>query len=304
MKRILGFVAGAMLMAGAVYAATTIAQTYRNAGNGQPFYGRSDGLFADATHKILKFVDAGKTSAVRDAAAQYFDFTTLTDQAQPGNTFQFDGTAYDGTADVLNIFTMPDGARFGVVAIVGQTLGPDPAAGYLDMALDQTDNDGWEMVEGIPLTSGRPLKIGTDPAFYTCLDFSIADGNGTDDFHVGFRRAEVVNGTVDNYLDMATLSIVTVANPALIQIETILNNGATTTTSTTNTIADGVRTKWCVYVSAAGVVTYTIDGAAPTATASFTFDTGDPVVPFIQLLQANAAQTGAVKLYSWEVNFQ
>jgi hypothetical protein len=58
-----------------------------------------------------------------------------------------------------------------------------------------------------------------------------------------------------------------------------------------------------VYVSAAGVVTYKIDDAAPTATAAFTFDSGDVVVPFFHLLH-DATTPGAVYLQSWECGLQ
>jgi hypothetical protein len=135
------------------------------------------------------------------------------------------------------------------------------------------------------------------------LKFAIEDVSGTDDFHFGFRRAETATAVFDDYSDTAGLAIVTSANPALIQIETIDDKAATTTTSTTDTLADATTTTWCVLVSSAGAVTYTIDGVAPSTTAAFTFDDGDPVIPFVHYLQA-ADLTGEIDLFEWEVNYQ
>jgi hypothetical protein len=56
------------------------------------------------------------------------------------------------------------------------------------------------------------------------------------------------------------------------KIETIDDNNATTTTDTTDNASDGTDHTIEVRVSAAGVVTYLIDGVAPTTTAAFTID--------------------------------
>jgi hypothetical protein len=89
-----------------------------------------------------------------------------------------------------------------------------------------------------------------------------------------------------------------------IEIETILNGGATTTTDTTDNWANDGEHTLEIYVSAAGVVTYKIDGVAPTVTAAFTFDPAEVVVPFFFMLHATASQAGAVLLESWEVGLQ
>lgn len=64
-----------------------------------------------------------------------------------------------------------------------------------------------------------------------------------------------------------------------------------------------------ILVSAAGVVTYLHDAAtpgtllAPTVTAAFTFDPGDPVIPFFRFL-THGDIPGVVKLINWEVGYQ
>lgn len=200
-------------------------------------------------------------------------------------TLQLDGTAEDGTADVHNVIYVGNGHKINYVPIVAQTAVIAMTANGLNIGLDQTANDGAELYAGVNGASGRGAIIGTTGAFKASLTFQIADVSGTDDFHFGFRRAETVNATFDNYLDVASIGIVTSADPAAIQLETILNNGATTTTDTTDTLADGTSVKFTVLVSAAGVVTYLIDGVAPSTTAAFTFDDGDLVIPFIQFIQ-------------------
>lgn len=222
---------------------------------------------------------------------------------------QHDGTVYDGTAGAINDIYTGDGNMFLWFPIVGQTLLPVMSATGLNIGADQVDNDGAEIFAGVMGASGRQFIVGTDPAVKFCAAVTIADVSGTDEFHVGWRRpnapangAAIARATFDDYTDLASIGIVTAASPAAIQIETILNNAATTTTDTTNTVADGVSKRYCVLVSAAGVVTYTNDGAAPTTTAAFTFDDGDPIIPFIHYLHATTTP-GAITITEWEVAY-
>lgn len=178
-------------------------------------------------------------------------------------------------------------------------LYPTRAATGLDLNMDQTDNDGIELGNGILEGSRGSFKIGTDAAFYGKFKFSIADVSGTDDCAFGFRKAADYAANIDDNTDQAALNVIS----GDIKIETILNNAATTVTDTTDNWADGETHTLEVYVSAAGVVTYKIDGRAPTVTAAFTFDDGDVVVPFFFFLNA-ADVAGAVVAIEWEVDFQ
>lgn len=223
--------------------------------------------------------------------------------------FQSDGTVYDGTAGVINYIYTGNGNMFLWFPIVGQTLLPVMSATGLNIGADQTDNDGAEIFAGLMGASGRPIIVGTDPAVKFCASVTIADVSGTDDFHVGWRRPQnaaasqtIALATFDDYVDLASIGIVTAASPAAIQLETINDNAATTTTDTTDTVADGVNKKYCVFVSAAGAVTYTNDGAAPTTTAAYTFDDGDMIIPFIHYLHATTSP-GAITITEWEVAF-
>jgi hypothetical protein len=178
-------------------------------------------------------------------------------------------------------------------------LFPQKAATGLDISMDQTDNDGVELTNGIVEGCRGAFKIGTDKAFYAKCKFSIVDVSGTDDCAFGFRKAADYTANIDDYTDFACLNVIS----GDIKIETALNNAATTTTDTTDNWADGETHTLEVYVSAAGVVTYQIDGEAPTTTAAFTFDDADVVVPFFYFLHATDV-AGAVTLLEWEVDFQ
>lgn len=174
-------------------------------------------------------------------------------------------------------------------------LAPVLTATGLDINMDQTDNDGVELSMGITAKSRHSFIIGTDGPFKFRVKFKIADVSGTDDCAIGFRKAAAYAANIDDYTDMAVLNVISGA----INIETIDDNAATTTTDTTDTWADGETHELQVNVSAAGVVTYKIDGVAPTTTAAFTFDNGDTVVPFMFFLNATDV-AGAVELIEWE----
>ena len=126
-------------------------------------------------------------------------------------------------------------------------------------------------------------------AFSAELTFSIEDVSGTDDCAFGFAKVEAHAAAIDNRDEMAVLNVIS----GDINIETILNNGATTTTDTTDNWADTATHSLKVAVDIAGAVTYKIDGNDPTTTAAFSFDIGEVVTPSFYMLQAGDL-TGAV----------
>jgi hypothetical protein len=211
-----------------------------------------------------------------------------------------DATAASGATGATNVMLFPEAAFEYHIKGAGQTiLVPVATATGLDISLDQTDDEGVEVSQGILARSRGAFTIGTDTAFFARCRFKIADVSGTDDCAFGFRKAAAYQANIDDYTDMAVLNVIA----GDIKIETILNNGATSTTDTTDNWADGETHELQVLVSAGGVVTYRIDGAAPTQTAAFTFDTGDVVVPFCFFLHTTDL-AGAVELIEWEVGFQ
>lgn len=207
------------------------------------------------------------------------------------------GGAASGTGNANN-FLMISGNTFEYVPKGTQTIIiPVRTAAGLNVGMDQTDNDGVEITNGMAVgVAKKVFTVGTDPAFFFRCKFSIATVAGTDDCAVGFRKAEADQANLDDYDEMAALNVIS----GNITIETILNNAATSSTDTTDNWADAATHTLEVRVSYGGVVTFLIDGKAPTVTAAFTFDAGEVVVPFFFMLQANAAQTGAVILKEWE----
>lgn len=264
-----------------------------------------EGNIAYALDTNTSYLRSGSTWLPLDPQSMEV-FETFGEGASKGlATLRFDGAAFSGATGVLHHAYLGGGNVLGYASLgAGQTLDLAMTATGLDISGDEVDNEGYEVIVGLAGTSGRPAIIGTDPAFKFCVTATIATPNGTDDFQIGLRRPDVVNADFDNYLDAAAFSINTAATPAALKLETILNNAATTTTDTTQTWNGTTAKKFCLFVAGAGAVTYTNDGAAPTTTAAFTFDDGDPVVGFVRTLQATAAQTGAVTLTELELAYQ
>jgi predicted RecA/RadA family phage recombinase len=209
------------------------------------------------------------------------------------------GGAASGTNGDVNVAALEDNV-FEYFMIGTQTiLGPSISADGLLCSLDLTNNDGVEYSQGITARSRAAFVIGTSPAFYLKVGLKVADVSGSDICAVGFRKTQAYQAAFADYTDKATLN----KNSGDIYVTTALNNGEDSATDTQDKWADGESHVLEVYVSAAGVTTFKIDGAAPTATAAFTFDTGDVVVPFLHLLH-DATTPGAVHLTHWECGLQ
>ena len=235
---------------------------------------------------------------------QYMDFTSI-------------GSGPLAAADKLADDSFPKGAATGATGdenvlmfnngdtlyhhVLGtQTLiTPNIVAAGLDIAQDLTNNDGMELCGAPSSGTGIEFTVGTDAAFYFSCAITITDVSGTDDFAIGFRKVEAFQAAVDNYDEMAAFNVIS----GDIKLETILNGAATTTTDTTDNWADAASKTLKVLVSAAGVVTYTIDGSAPTTTASFTFDNGEVVTPFVYLVHDSDVAEATI-ITAWDVGFQ
>ena len=211
---------------------------------------------------------------------------------QPVTVAVLGAGAGSGTTGAVNLVQLGSHTFELHVKGAGQTiLGPVRTATGLNVSLDQTDDEGCELTLGILSRGPVVFTAGTSGAFSASLKLKVADVSGTDDCAFGFRKAEAYQANVDDYDEMAALNVIS----GDIKIETILNAGATTTTDTTNDLADGGTVTLKVKVSAARAVTYLIDGVAPTVTAAFTFDSGEVLVPFFFFLHA-ADVAGAVEL--------
>lgn len=293
---------GAVTLASAVVLAANTQvspSAFKAAGKTGHVYGRSDGVFQEENSKAPYSIENGQPGQPLAVGYRetfpYGDGKGVT-QLDSGNG----GACEANTTTVPCLATFGSGVKLAWFPAVTATLALDMDASGLDISSDVVDNDGLEVAGGILGASGRPFIIGDDPAFYFCATIFVDDVSGTDDLHVGFRRPSAFTAVFDDYLDLASIGLVGATGD--IQIETILNNAATTTTDTTNNMADDETKKFCVNVSGAGVVTYTIDGSAPLATAAFTFDDGDPVIPFVHYLHATTTPDELI-LSLWEVGY-
>jgi hypothetical protein len=219
------------------------------------------------------------------------------------------GAAFAGTTAALHHLYMPQGTILAVFPLgAGQTLAPAIVATGLDIGGDQTSTEGYEIASHCFGAQGRPFIIGRDPTFYMQATVLITDASGVNPMLIGFRRAGAVNGTLKSYADYAGIGCDTAANPMLLKTITEKNGAGDTSTSTTQTLADARALTVRVTVSDAGVVTFAHDAgtlgtlAAPTVTQAFTFDTGDPVIPFIHFLNA-ADLCDAFVIESLEVGY-
>ena len=193
----------------------------------------------------------------------------------------------DGTAGDRTIHSYADGLSMTFYPVVGQAIdAPVPATTGMNYAYDQVDDDGFQLVMSDSVCKGREgvdrFTVGRQ-AFSAELEFSIGDVSGSDDTFFGFAKVDVHRPAIDDCDEMAGLNVIS----GDITIETVLNNGTTTSTDTTDNWADGEVHSLKVAVDKEGAVTYKIDGAAPTTTAAFSFDIGEVVTPTLYVLQAS-----------------
>jgi hypothetical protein len=173
----------------------------------------------------------------------------------------------------------------------------------LDIGMDQTAGDGIELTHGILSRSPVAFVVGTDPAFYVSATLKVADASGANPLLIGLRKAEAYQATVAAYADYAMIGIIGTVNPNTIFTTTEAAGGGSVSTDTTMTWADAAVKQLKVKVSAAGVVTYEVNNAAPTVVAAFSFTAGDVVIPSLFFLHA-ADLAGLVEISNWEAGLQ
>lgn len=217
------------------------------------------------------------------------------------------GLAAATTDNTTNVFVAPGGVG---IEIRNEQTNSDVMPLYVvdanctngwQIPNDNADNDGIEMSLGIEANAASryAYKIGTDPAFKLLVKFGIPDVSDYDLAMIGFRKAAAYGDAINDpattfgsavvYTDVACLNV----NAGNIYTITGKNQtgggtGTFTATDTTDNWADDAVKTLGVHVSA-GVVTFTIDGAAPTVTQAFTFDDGDVVIPFLLFTKGAAA---------------
>ena len=198
---------------------------------------------------------------------------------------QSDGSIFSGATGEINQWGFRCGNTLAVHAIGTQTLlAPALNAAGLDVSGDQANNDGWAMrgrsVASLGALNKDYFTVGTSPAFFFKVKFSIADVSGIDDLRCGFAKVEAHNADPNALDELAAMHVVS----GDIKTTTIINNASTVTTDLTapssGDWADGATHTFKILVSAAGVVTYELDDTAPTGAVAYTFDDGEVVTPY------------------------
>ena len=211
-----------------------------------------------------------------------------------------------GTTGATNLLGMQNGIILEQFILgAGQTIiKPVMTSTGLLISGDLTATEGFEYNFGAARNNNPfAFTIGTSAAFYLTIALNLADVSGGDPYMIGFRKTEANNATLADYTDYALIGMNNGVSSTAISLLTELNAGGQVTTNTTDAWADGTTKTLRVLVSDAGVVTYTIDGIAPSVTAAFTFDNGDVVTPLIRITH-HATAPGAVNLVSWACGFQ
>ncbi len=194
-----------------------------------------------------------------------------------------------GTTGAENVMTTDAATYEYHVLGAGQTiLFPTfNSAKGVDIVQDLISTEGSEVSLGIDARSRGAFTVGTDECYFK-VQLELTDVSGISDCFVGFREQEAYNADHEVYENIAGFNI----QVGVINIQTIVNDGATVTTDTTETdwIDDAVHTLE-VRVDRSGVVTFFYDDVVPTVTSpTFTLTDGDVIMPCIyQLLGANAA---------------
>lgn len=197
----------------------------------------------------------------------------------------------DATANLM----LQDGVTFEYQNIGTQTiLSPVWSSSGLNIGRDQTDNEGTELTQGITSRAKHAYTVGTDAAVFAEVTLTVADVSGTDDLCFGWRKAEAYQAAVDDYDEAAFFNV----NAGTIEVETILNNGTTTTTDSGETLADAGSVTLRVEVDANRYVWFYVDGTKLNI-ARFQFDDGEVIVPFLYFINATDL-AGAVTLTSWK----
>jgi hypothetical protein len=175
------------------------------------------------------------------------------------------------------------------------------------IVLDAADNDGLTLDLGygaagaVDARSRGVFTVGTDEAFFVRVKLMVADVSDADQIFVGFVvGGHPVDGLLDTYTDYAGLNI----DNGDIKVETRLNSGTAGAVDTTQNVIDHASSTdnavtLEVRVSAGGVCTFLVNGAAPTTDVTgFEFD--DDAVNAVVTVLNDAAGDPGVEILEWE----
>lgn len=215
-----------------------------------------------------------------EAARQDVNIADTFAQALTASAYTQAGAAYTGaTAETIGFDSGRAPYEWHQAAVaVAAVIAPYQSTDGLVMK-PVADGDAFELTNGTTSLSRCARTVGTSKAFYAQATFKIPDISGITELWFGWRKAEAYQADSDNYDELASLNIGLGAT-GRINITTILNNAATSTTNTALTaLVDGDSVTLRVEVDALGRCTFKVNGTATTV-AAFKFDSGEVVVPF------------------------
>lgn len=217
------------------------------------------------------------------------------------------GAAPSGTDTDVNLMYMQDGCimecyNIGTKTIIAPRM--DATAGLL-ISLDLTDNEGAEYNFGARNNAKHAYTIGSDAAFFMEAQVYAADLSGLEPFMLGFRKVAANNSDYTTYTDLYAIGLNNATSATNVAIFDNLNGAGVSITNTGDawTGGDGGTVTLKILVSAAGVCTATIDGAAPSTPVAMTFDNADVVMPFIHFLH-DTTTPGNIGLKTLKIGYQ
>lgn len=216
------------------------------------------------------------------------------------------GVAPTGATGDINLMYLQDGSLMEQFILgAGQTIiAPRMSANGLNIALDLVDNEGAEYNFGARAGAKHAYTIGTSAAFFLEAQIYVADLSGCEPLWLGFRKVQANDADYTLYTDFYTIGLNNATSATAVSLGSQVNTGGVTLQSSTDAWGgDGSIQTLRVLVSAAGVVTATISGAAPSAPLAFTFDNADVVMPFIHFLH-DTTTPGEISLLSFKCGFQ
>ncbi len=219
------------------------------------------------------------------------------------------------TTDDLECFHLFGGSAFPLetkwTAANSDIIFTKTATGFV-IPNDNADDDGIEFSFGKDANSPCAFTVGTSPAFYVKATFTIPDVSDYDVAAIGFRNdgsyldvddPADLNTTTPLYDDFALINV----NAGDFRTYT-QDDGATATDTdiTTSTWLDTEAHTLMVKVSAAGVVTYFVDGAAAAGAVAFTLDSSatDIMVPIAIFAKGGTAADTPPEMRLFECGLQ
>lgn len=265
--------------------------------------------FTDSADVAVFSIDSDGLATAKEINADFL-FSDGTDliitQSPIMQTSATTGGVPTGSGGDVNLMCLQDGTVMEQFIIGTQTIiAPRMAVLGLTVSLDATIAEGAEYNFGARPNAKHAYTIGTSPAFFMEATVFITDLSGCTPCLLGFRKVEANQAVIATYTDYATIGMNNAISATNVITFTELNGGGTISTDTTDAWGTGNASSAVlkVLVSGAGVVTYTIDGAAPSTSVAFSFDAAEVVMPFFHFLNG-ADVAGPVNWSTLKIGFQ